>query len=184
MKQKPTVTRREIIAQTRLFRVEAMDLAFSNGEQRQYERLVGSAKGAVLVVAMPDPDSVLMISEYAAGLDRYELAFPKGKIDAGESMLDAAGRELREETGFAAKRLTHIHSMTIAPGYLGHTTHIILAQDLFESPCEGDEPEPLDVSQWQFEQLPELLNREDFTEARSIAAFYLARDLRSQGKLS
>ncbi len=180
MKQKPSILKRSSIAKTRIFSVEAMDIEFRNGEKRQYERLVGSERGAVLVVAKPSEDSVLMISEYAAGMDRYELAFPKGKIDPGESMIDAANRELQEETGFAARKLTHIHSMTIAPGYLGHTTHIILAQDLFPSPLNGDEPESIEVSEWKFSQLPELLKREDFTEARSIAAFYYVRDLAEQ----
>ena len=177
MKQKPNVIKRNNIAKTRIFSVEAMHIEFSNGEQRQYERLVGSEQGAVLVVAKPSKDSVLMISEYAAGMDRYELAFPKGKIDPGESKLDAANRELQEETGFAARQLTHIHSMTIAPGYLGHTTHIILAEDLYPSTLNGDEPEALEVSEWHFSQLPQLLGRDDFTEARSIAAFYFVRDL-------
>ena len=71
MKKKPSVVKRSSIAKTRIFSVEAMDIEFSNGEQRQYERLVGSKQGAVLVVAKPSADSVLMISEYAAGLCHY-----------------------------------------------------------------------------------------------------------------
>lgn len=177
MKKKPEVTERNIIAQTRIFKVEAMDIAFSNGQTRQYERLVGSKQGAVLVVGKPSKESVLLISEYAAGMDRYELAFPKGKIDPGETMFEAANRELQEETGFGANRLTHISSMTIAPGYLGHTTHIIMAEDLYPSPLEGDEPESIEVSEWHFDQLDELLTREDFTEARTIAAFYQVREM-------
>lgn len=177
MRQKPRVKARRPVCKSQVFNVEAMQLEFSNGEQREYERLVGSPQGAVLVVGMPSHDSVLMISEYAAGMDRYELAFPKGKIDAGETALQAANRELQEETGYAANKLSLIHSMTLAPGYLGHTTHIVLAQELYPSRLTGDEPEPMEVSTWSFRQLPELLAREDFSEARSIAAFYLVRDL-------
>ena len=185
MKKKPEVTSRNIIAQTRIFKVEAMELEFSNGETRQYERLVGSKQGAVLVVGKPSSESVLLISEYAAGMDRYELAFPKGKIDPGETMFEAANRELQEETGFGARRLSHVSSMTIAPGYLGHTTHIILAEDLYPSSLEGDEPEALEVSEWHFDQLDELMLREDFTEARSIAAFYRVREMcRQSGQTS
>ena len=182
MKKKPEVTERHIIAQTRIFKVEAMDIAFSNGQSRQYERLVGSRQGAVLVVGKLSDETVLLISEYAAGMDRYELAFPKGKIDPGENMFEAANRELQEETGYAAGRLTHVSSMTIAPGYLGHTTHIILAEDLYPSSLEGDEPEALEVSEWHFDQLDELLQRDDFTEARSIAAFYRVREICRQSQ--
>ena len=182
MKKKPEVTERNIIAQTRIFKVEAMDITFSNGQTRQYERLVGSRQGAVLVVGKLSDETVLLISEYAAGTDRYELAFPKGKIDPGENMFEAANRELQEETGYAAGRLTHVSSMTIAPGYLGHTTHIILAEDLYPSSLEGDEPEALEVSEWHFDQLDELLQRDDFTEARSIAAFYRVREICRQSQ--
>ena len=38
--------------------------------------------------------------EYSAAIDKYALTFPKGKIDEGESILDAANRELQEEIGF------------------------------------------------------------------------------------
>lgn len=180
MKQKPKVTKRETIAQTAIFRIEAIQLEFTNGAKRQYERLVGSPEGAVLVVGILPDSHVLLIEEYAAGMDRYELAFPKGKIDPGEDILTAANRELQEETGYAAGKLTHIESMTIAPGYLGHTTHIVLAEQLYPSRLDGDEPEPLTVLPWKLDEHEALLQREDFTEARSIAALYRVKDLLSQ----
>jgi ADP-ribose diphosphatase len=52
---------------------------------------------------MLDDDTVLMIYEYSSGTHRYELALTKGKIDAGESPLEAANRELIEEIGYGAK---------------------------------------------------------------------------------
>ena len=177
MKQKPKVTKRQVIAQTGIFRVETMQLEFSNGAKRQFERIVGSPEGAVLVVGVLPGPQLLLIEEYAAGMDRYELAFPKGKIDAGEDILTAANRELQEETGYAARQLTHIESMTIAPGYLGHTTHIVLAEQLYPSRLDGDEPEPLEVIAWDLADHERLLQRENFTEARSIAALYRVREI-------
>jgi len=177
MPDKPRVTGRRLLAQTGIFRVEELDLEFSNGEQRRYERLLGSEGGAVLVVPLPDPGTVLLIREYAAGMDRYELAFPKGRVESGEDPLAAAAREIREETGYAAGRLQLVQSVTLAPGYLRHTTHIVLARDLYPDPLPGDEPEPIEVVPWALDRADELLGREDFTEARSIAALYRVRDL-------
>jgi ADP-ribose diphosphatase len=173
---KPRVTGRRIVAQTGVFRVEELDLVFANGERRRYERLLGSEGGAVLVVPVLDPETVLLIREYAAGMDRYELAFPKGRVEAGEDPLAAAGREIREETGLAAGRLEHLQSVTLAPGYLRHITHIVLARDLYPDPLPGDEPEPIEVVPWPLARVEELLGRDDFTEARSIAALYRVRD--------
>src|SRR3546814_7447851 len=73
------------------------DLEFSNGERRQFQRLHGRGHGAVVVVPMLDDDTVLLVREYAAGMHRYELGLVKGRIDAGETPLQAADRELKEE---------------------------------------------------------------------------------------
>ncbi len=177
MKQPPEITGRHFLKDTGIFRIEALDLRFANGAQRQYQRVVGSDQGAVLVVPMRDAETLLLIREYAAGTQRYELGFPKGHIEAGESALQAANREIREEIGHAAGRLLPVHSMTVAPGYIYHTTHIVLAQELYPSPLPGDEPEPIEVVPWRIDRFAELLQQPDFTEARSIAAFFLVRDL-------
>ncbi|MBI3776819.1 MAG: ADP compounds hydrolase NudE [Gammaproteobacteria bacterium] len=177
MRQKPEIIASTTLAQTRLFRIEQLDLRFANGVNVQYERLVGSTAGAVLIVPLLDARTVLMIREYAAGMHRYELALPKGRIESGESTVDAANREIMEEIGYGAHRLQHIHSLTLAPGYVNHTTHIVLAQDLYPQRNTGDEPEEIEVVPWRLDRLPELLAQADCTEARSIAALFIVRDL-------
>lgn len=174
---KPKILNAEIVAQTRLFKIEQLDLEFSNGVVTQYERLLGSRRGAVLIVPMLDDDTVLLIKEYAAGLHRYELGLPKGKIDGDEGIIEAANREIQEEVGYASRKLEHINSLTLAPGYLSHTTHIVLARDLYQSRVPGDEPEEIEVVPWPLRDLSTLLLRDDFSEARSIAALYMVREL-------
>ena len=59
---------------------------------------------------------------------------------------------------------------------MGHLTHILLAQDLHWSPLEGDEPEPIEVYPWSLDNISTLMQREDFTEDRSITALNLTVD--------
>lgn len=172
--EKPRILAQRTVATSRLFQIEELELRFSNGEQRTFERLASRGPGAVLVVPMLDHQTVLLIREYAAGLERYELSLPKGLIDPGENAEQAANRELMEEVGYAARQLTPITTLSLAPGYLAHQTRIILAQDLYPQRREGDEPEPLQVVPWSLGKLPELLQRDDFSEARSVAALFLA----------
>ncbi|HIE78191.1 MAG TPA: ADP compounds hydrolase NudE [Candidatus Thioglobus sp.] len=177
MRQKPTILKIETIARTRLFNIESVDLEFSNGTKRQYERLKPPSKGAVLVIPMLDDDTVLMIYEYSGGTDRYELGLPKGKIDDGETHIEAANRELMEEVGYGSNKITFLKTMTLAPGYQSSITHVILAEDLYESSAIGDEPEPLEVVKHKLSNIENLVYNEDLTESRSIAALYMAKDI-------
>ena len=180
MRKKPKILKIETLATTRVFNIERLDLEFSNGERRQYERLNPPGNGAVLVIPMLDDDTVVMIYEYSGGTDRYELALTKGKIDAGEAPLDAANRELMEEIGYGSDKLAFLKTMTLAPGYQSNITHIILAQELYKASAEGDEPEPLEVVEHKLSNLEELVYNEDLTEARTIAALYMAKGVISK----
>jgi len=172
----PKVINVETIAKTRIFEIERLELQFSNGVETQFERLRSSPYGAVLVVPMLDNETVLLIREYAAGVERYELALPKGRIEKNEDPLVAANREIMEEIGYGSNKLKHIHSFSIAPGYLSHVTHIILAQDLFRQKEQGDEPEEIEVIPWKLSKLNDLLKDPECSEARSIAALFMVKE--------
>lgn len=173
----PKILKTETIAQTRIFRVEEVHLRFSNQEERVYERIPGSNIGAVLIVPVLDDATVLLIREYCGGTQRYELAFPKGRVEPGEEILQAGNRELMEEAGYGAEKLTELNKVSSSPGYVGQLTHIVLAESLYPKSLPGDEPEPLEVVPWKLNDLSALLARDDFSEARSMAAFYMVRDL-------
>ncbi len=135
-KNKPEIRSCREIARTRLFRVEELDIKFSNGEERIYERLGEFDTGhqGVMVVPLVDHQHFMMIREYAAGTEDYQLTLPKGLAEPGETL-------------------------------------------------EGDEPEPLAVETFSFDQLMELCARPDLTEARVIAALFLVREQLQAGLL-
>ncbi|WP_305909753.1 ADP compounds hydrolase NudE [Methylomarinum sp. Ch1-1] len=177
MIQKPKILAKSTVARSRLFHIEALELEFSNGEQRNYERLIrGAGCGAVLVVPLLDNETVLLVREYGAGLDRYELGLPKGKLDPGEDYMAAANRELKEEIGYGAKKLQHIMELSLAPSYMEHSIDVVIAMDLYQEKLPGDEPEELQVVPWKIDDIPGLLASGECSEARSIAALYLTLD--------
>lgn len=173
MPKKPTITRTETISKTRLFHVEKVNLRFDNGNQVEYERLRSPSGGAVLIIPLLNTDTILLIREYVAGMDHYEIGFPKGVIDPTESAQQAAERELKEEIGYGAHQLNTLRILSVAPGYSDYQTHIVLAKDLYPAKLPGDEPEEIEVIPWSLGELDQLFERDDFVEARSIAALYL-----------
>lgn len=170
----PEILQKSIIASSRFFEIETIQLRFSNGEQREFERMKGGMQGAVLIVPFYDDKTILLIREYAAGTHSYELGFPKGLIDPGETPTSAANRELKEEVGFGANKLTALKQVVIAPSYFNSKMTLFMAHDLYPESLPGDEPEPLEVIKWPIEDIGQLLEREDFQEARSISALLLA----------
>ena len=171
---KPEILHTEVVAKSRLFQIEQVHLKFSNGVERQYERMKGGSRGAVMIVPIHQ-GQMLLAREYAAGTDNYELGFPKGLIDPGESPIEAANRELQEEIGFGANKLTLLKELSLAPGYFSSKMQIFLAEDLYESRLEGDEPEPIDVVPWALVDWEALLDDVDFSESRSVSALFLAQ---------
>lgn len=171
---KPEVLHTEIVATSRLFKIEQVHLKFSNGVERHYERMRGTGLGAVMIVPV-HRGQLLLAKEYAAGTDNYELGFPKGLIDPGETPEEAANRELQEEMGFGSHKLTLLKELSLAPGYFSSKMQIFIAEDLFESRLEGDEPEPIIVVPWDLAAWEELLASADFSESRSVSALFLAR---------
>jgi len=180
MAKLPKIHSRRLQSPGDLFKVEKLDLEFSNGNKRTYQRLRTHGLGSVIVVAMRNDDTVLLVREYAVGLHHYELGLVKGRLEAGETILEGAERELKEEAGFGAHSLVELTALSLAPGYMTHVTHVVLARDLYPEKLEGDEPEVLEIVPWPLADLHTLVQRPDCTEGRSIAALYIARDYLQQ----
>jgi ADP-ribose diphosphatase len=174
MRKKPVVLNKKLFAKSRLFHIEQLELQFSNQVICHYERLCSThSPGSVMIVPLIDRGTVILVREYCAGVDRYELGLPKGRIESGETLYEAANRELQEEAGFGANNLKHIAPLTLAPAYMSHSIDVIIAWDLFEQRLQGDEPEQLDVVHWPLADIKSLITSGECTEARTIAALYL-----------
>lgn len=178
MQKKPTILNQQIVASSNLFKVEQLQLRFNNGTQRTYERLASSrGAGAVMIVALLDNEHFIVIEEYAAGVDDYQLSIPKGLIEKNEDILAAANRELKEEAGYGARKLEYITSLSLSPNYMTQSIHVVLADDLYPEKLPGDEPETISVSSGSLANLLELSLNPKFSEGRAIAALYIVRDI-------
>jgi ADP-ribose diphosphatase len=173
---KPAVLKRQQVARTRLFQVEQLELQFTNGVERTYERLTSSGFGAVAVVPVTTEGNVLLVQEYGAGIGDYQWGVPKGAIDPGETRLQAANRELKEEAGVGAGSLIYLKSIHPSPSYMERSIDILYAAGLYEASLPGDEPEAMATMEWPLQKLAELLCRDNISDAVSIAALFMVRD--------
>lgn len=169
----PTRQAERIIFQTKYFTIKDVDLQFADGHESTYQIL---EKGdSALVVPITKEGNIVFIREYFAAIDAYALALPKGRIDLGEGMEEAAQRELQEEIGYKANKLTYLQTLTMSPCYFTQKTHVFLAEGLDVSKLQGDEEEAIEIVEYPFNQFEELIEKGELTEARMIAALFLAR---------
>ncbi len=173
--EKPQVLGTSIIAKSKFFKVEAVDLLFSNGVKATYERLNGG-NGAVMVIPF-DGQNFILSKEYCVGTENYELGFVKGKIDDGETPEQSALRELGEEIGWGAKKITHLRTVNFAPGFMSLKLHLFLAEDLFVNKLtSGDEPEEISTQKFSKEEALDLVENENspLSDARCVMGLHLA----------
>ncbi len=161
------------IFKNRIFTIKELELELESGK-KIYRQILDKGDSS-LIVPLNNQKELILIKEYFPAIDEYQLGLPKGRIDSGFDPLETANKELQEEIGFKANKLEEIGVVTMSPGYITQKTHIFLAQELTESKLVGDEMEELEIIYYPFEKFEELISQNKITEARMIAALYLAK---------
>lgn len=101
--------------------------------------------GAVMMVPLLDDGRVVLVRQFRYPLGRHFIEVPAGKIDAGESPLDTARRELREECGYTAARWEHLRTIHPCIGYSDERIELYLARGLEHVGHAPDDEEFLEV---------------------------------------
>lgn len=132
--------------------------------------------GASAVTAVDDEGRVALIHQFrhAAGGFLWEL--PAGVLDhAGESPADCARRELREEAGLHAGRLTHLATIFTTPGFTDERIHLYLAQDLREGTHDRGHDEIIaEVARTPLGEALGMIRRGAIVDAKTICGLHLA----------
>jgi ADP-ribose pyrophosphatase len=106
-------------------KVLAKDYMHPNGLRELF--FIDKDKDSVQIFAVTESNTVLCVKQYRAGLEEYSVELPGGGVDEGESLVNAAIRELREETGFEPHSIRHLVSVPYSPYSTGQR-HVFLAE--------------------------------------------------------
>lgn len=133
----------------------------------------------VNVVALTEDDEVVMVRQYRHGTDSVTLEIPGGNVDEGESFLEAAKRELAEETGYVAQAWKQIGMVEPNPAIQSNrcATFLGLGARLELAP-EPDEHEDLAVELVERADLRGLVESGQVTHALVVNAFYFLERLK------
>jgi ADP-ribose pyrophosphatase len=129
--------------------------------QGKWEYVARSRGIKAAVILAIDNGHVLLVEQFRVPLGRNCIELPAGLIgdhDAGENPVEAAGRELEEETGFRAGRLEHCGEFYSSPGMVSESFHMIRAHNLEQTgPGGGVEGEGITVHRVAMDTLPDFI---------------------------
>ncbi|MGB6130500.1 MAG: NUDIX hydrolase [Acidobacteriaceae bacterium] len=173
------VLKSELVYAGKLFRVLAEDIQEPNGKTTFREVIRHGGSAVILAIDRrknkKDP-LVLIERQFRHAAQQYLYEVPAGKMEPNEDNLEAAKRELLEETGYTAKKWSKLVKYFASPGFLGEWMQIFLAEDLTPGEARPDEDEWLEL---QFVPLSEVLRLIDAGKIRDgktlIATLYYAR---------
>lgn len=146
-----------------------------NGEEK--EKSLVRHPGGVAVLAVNGKGEIAMVRQYRYAVSQFLDEIPAGKLDKipGETPMHGAERELREETGMVAGKLTYLGMIYPSPGIISEQLRLFFAEDLSQSSQELDDDEFLNVGWWPVAKLEECIRDGKIEDAKTICAFQIAR---------
>lgn len=161
--------RTEPIFEGKIISLQVDHVKLPNGETATRE--IVKHPGAVAVLALLD-DKMIVVEQYRKALGKSQVEIPAGKLDRGEDPLEAAVRELEEETGYRSGSIRHINSFYTSPGFADEIVHLYVAEQLTPGTARPDEDEFLECEAITLEQAREYIRERRISDAKTITAVY------------
>ena len=142
---------------------------------RLAKREVARHVGASAVLPVDAQGNVWLVKQFRAPIDRVLIEIPAGKLDSrDEDRLEAAKRELREETGLTAGDWTHLGDIFTTPGFTDERISLYLARELDVGSSHPDEDEFLNVVRVPIGEITDAILRGEITDAKTVCAVLMA----------
>lgn len=154
-----------------IVRLESLTLTDSEG--RQHIREVVRHPGAVLIIAPVEQDKILFVRNFRVAVDNWMLELPAGKLEEGEHPIEAAARELAEETGYAPQTITPIGRFYTSPGFCDELMHVFAASDLKHVGQNLDDGEHLTVEVVSCADAQAMIADGRINDGKTIAGLWL-----------
>jgi ADP-ribose pyrophosphatase len=157
----------------RLLKVRVDEVLLPNG--RRSKREIVEHRGAVAVVAMVG-NSILLERQYRHTAGKVMWEIPAGTLEEGESPVQAAARELEEETGYTAERVEELTHFYVAVGYSTEVIRVYLAIDLEKRSAHQDEDELIDTVLVPMGDALRMVSSNEIEDAKTIIGLLIAKE--------
>lgn len=175
MTRKETTVSSDLIytGKTIQLRVDTVEMPNKGYQKRE----IIEHKGAVAIVAITDDNKIVLVKQYRKAVEKELYELPAGKIEIGETPLDCAYRELKEETGYSANSMKLIHKYYPTPGFSNQLVFIYLAKDLIPGEKQLEEDEFLEVYEVDLETAYKMVYENEICDSKTVIGLLLSKEL-------
>jgi len=168
------ITESKEVYSCRLFKVTE-DRAVDPKTKFEIKRSVVRHAGSAVMMAVDEKKRILLVRQYRLPAEKYMWELPAGKIDDGEKPLEAAKRELVEETGYKAKKWEKLASFFVSPGFVQERMTIFLATGLKAGDATPMDDERIETRWFKRKEVAEMIRSGKIEDAKTIIGFFMAK---------
>lgn len=158
----------------RLFYVTE-DEAVDRKTKFHINRSVVRHAGSAVMMAVDEKKRILLVRQFRLPAAKYLWELPAGKLDPGEKPLQAARRELIEETGYRARKWTKLASFFVSPGYVAERMTIFLATGLTAGEARPMDDERIESRWFTRQEIARMIRTGQIEDAKTMIGFLMWR---------
>jgi len=171
MDEPPQVLSSRRCFEGRVFGVRVDDVRYADGTEHRIDVVEHGA--SLAIVATPAPGELVLVRQYRHPARSALWEIPAGTAEPGETLIDGARRELREETGYVAGRIRPVGSLWMTPGFCSEVMHFFHADALAAGEPEFDEDERIEIGRFTFQAAWRLVAAGTADAKTVLALFWL-----------
>ncbi len=181
------MTHLKIISEKPTFKVEnafeVREMKLELPSKKQITHYVAHRVPVSVVFPLTDANEIYLISQYRYLLRKTIIEAVSGRIDEGETALEAANRELKEEAGITAQSLKKLTEIELAGSFFRAQVTLFLAQDLKIGEQELEETEHIEIVKMKLSEAVEMVMSSQIQSASTIVGILMLDNLKREGKI-
>ena len=148
----------------------------------EIHRAIVRHPGSAVMLAVDEKERLLLVKQFRLPAEKDLWEIPAGRIDPGETPLQTAKRELREETGYQAKKWVKLVSYWASPGYVAEKMNVFLALDLKEGAQEPMEDERIEVEWFSRKKINKWIQAGKIEDGKTLIGYFMWLEYRRRAK--
>lgn len=136
--------------------------------------------GSAVMMAVDEKERILLVHQFRLPAEKELWELPAGRLDPGENALEAARRELREETGYQAKEWAELCTFWPSPGYVAEKMTIFVATGLTAGPQELMGDERIEMKWFANTEVGDMITCGDIEDGKTIIGYHRWFEMRAK----